>query len=125
MRRKVAIALVAVLVALTFFTSPAFALAIPTTGDVIRADRSAQTLTINVQGHGMTFSVAEEAEQMLGRLNPGDRVTVSYSYTDADGKLTAQSITKLPVGGSLGKSRLFLFVREAKRCLIRKPSLTC
>src|SRR5574337_4263 len=90
---------VAILVAITFLTGVAFAATTAITGDVISTDHSAQTLMVDVQGQGMTFSVAEEMGQVLGKLKPGDKVTVGYSYTDADGKLTAQSITKLPVGG--------------------------
>ncbi len=91
MRRKMAIALVAVLVALSF-AGVAFAAAKTITGEVILADSSAKTLTVKVQGKEMTFSVAENAVKALADVKPGDKVTVSYA--EADGKLIAQSVTK-------------------------------
>lgn len=91
MRRKVAVALVAILVALSF-AGVAFAAAKSITGDVVSANLSAKTLMIKAQGQEMTFSVVEKAASALADLRPGDKVTVSY--TEADGKLTAQSVTK-------------------------------
>lgn len=90
-RRKVAVALVAILVALSF-AGVAFAAAKTITGDVIAANASANTLMIRAQGQEMTFSVAEPAAKDLATLKPGDTVTVNY--TEAGGKLTAQSVTK-------------------------------
>lgn len=92
MRRKVAVALVAILVALSF-AGAAFAAAKTITGEVISADSSANTLMIKAQGQEMTFSVAERAAKALATLKPGDMVTVSY--TEADGKLTVQAVTKI------------------------------
>lgn len=86
------VALVAILVAFTLFAGLAFAAAKTITGDVISVNPSANTLMINAQGQEMTFSVAEKAATALATLKPGDKVTVSY--TEADGKLTAQSVTK-------------------------------
>lgn len=91
MRRKVAVAAVAILVALSF-AGVAVAATKTITGEVISADASAMTLMIKAQGKEMTFSVVENAATALANAKPGDKVTVSY--TEADGKLTAQSVTK-------------------------------
>lgn len=87
-----AVTLVAILVALSLTTGLAFAAAKQITGEVVSADRSAKALTITAQGKEMTFSVADKAATALADLKPGDKVTVNY--TEADGKLAAQSITK-------------------------------
>ena len=87
-----AVTLVAILVALSLFTGLAFAAAKTITGEVISADPSTKTLMINAQGKEMIFSVVEPAAKALANVKPGDMVTVSY--TEADGKLTAQSFTK-------------------------------
>lgn len=93
MPKRTAVTLVAILAALSFTIGLAFAAvaAKTITGEVIAANRSAQTLVINAEGKEMTFSVVEKAAAALATLKPGDRVTVSYA--EADGKLTAQSIT--------------------------------
>ncbi len=91
MRRKVAVALVAILVALSF-AGVAFAAAKTIAGEVISADASAKTLMIKAQGQEMTFSVVDNAAKALANVKPGDKVTVSYF--EADGKLYAQSVTK-------------------------------
>lgn len=94
MPKKTAVTLVAILAALSFTIGLAFAAAAAKTvaGEVIAANRSAQTLMINAEGKEMTFSVVEKAAAALATLKPGDKVTVSY--TEAGGKFTAESITK-------------------------------
>lgn len=118
MSKKVAVGLVATLAVLAFFTGLAFAAGKTITGEVIFVEPSAKTLVIDAQGREMTFRVAEKAARLVGHLftgfleeqemtfnevekaarasaanlKPGDQVTVSY--TEADGKLTAQSVTK-------------------------------
>lgn len=118
MPKKVAIALVASLAALAFFTGLAFAAAKTITGQVVFVEPSAKTLVVDAQGKEMTFRVVEKAARLVGylftsfleeqemtfnevekatrapaaNLKPGDKVTVSY--TEADGKLYAQSVTK-------------------------------
>ncbi len=91
MRSKVAVALVAILVALSF-AGATFAAAKTITGEVISVNPAAKTLTIKAQGQAMTFSVVEKAASALANLKPSDKVTVNY--TEAAGKLTAQSVTK-------------------------------
>lgn len=86
-------------------------------GEVISVEPSANTLVIRVQGKEMTFSIERKAGRLvsylftgfleeqdpipghmetagraLADLAPGDKVTVSY--TEADGKLYARSVTK-------------------------------
>lgn len=92
MRTKMAVALVAILVALSF-AGVAFAAAKTVTGEVVSADPTAKTLTINAEGKGMTFTVAAKAVKTLDTCKPSDKVTVSYTEAD-DGTLTAQSIKK-------------------------------
>ena len=87
-----AVTLVAILVALSFSTGLAFAAAKTVTGEVISAAPSEKTLMINAQGQEMTFSVVQSAVRALITLKPGDKVTIIY--TEADGKLTAESVTK-------------------------------
>lgn len=119
MPNKVAVVYVAVLTAFAFFIGLAFAGARTVTGEVVLANPSAKTVTINAQGKEMTFRVAEaktadrvirhvftgfleeqdetfnEAEQTardLADLKPGDKVTVNY--IEADRTLYAQSVAK-------------------------------
>lgn len=86
-------------------------------GEVISVEPFAKILVINVQGKEMVFSIEQKAGRLisylftgfleeqgmissdmetavraLANLAPGDKVTVSY--TEADGKLYAQSVTK-------------------------------
>ncbi|HWQ69178.1 MAG TPA: hypothetical protein VN494_04360 [Patescibacteria group bacterium] len=118
MSKKVAVTLVAILVALAFFTGLAFAAAKTITGEVVSVEPSEKALVINAQGKELIFRVAEKAARLVGylftgfleeqemtfnevekaakapaaELKPGDKVTVSYF--EADGKLYAQSVTK-------------------------------
>lgn len=117
MSKKMAFIIVVILAVLTFFTGSAFAAAKTITGEVVSANPSTKTLVINAQGKEMTFRVMEKAARLigylftgfleeqqttfsgvekaanvLGNLKPGDEVTVRY--TEADGKLYAQSFTK-------------------------------
>lgn len=117
MPKKTAAILVAILAALAFFIGVAFATTNTVTGEVVSANPSANILVINAQGKEMTFRVAQNAVRLvrylftgfledqettsgdvdkatnaLANLTPGEEVTVSY--TEADGKLTAQSFTR-------------------------------
>lgn len=117
MPKKAAVLLIAILAALAFLIGVAFAAANMVTGEVVLASPSAKTLVISVQGEEMTsraaekaamlvghlftdfleeqemtFSVAENVVNALAHLKPGDKVTVSY--TENNGKLYAQSVTK-------------------------------
>lgn len=117
MPKKVAVTLVAILATLAFFAGVAFATAKTITGEVVSIEPSAKTLVINAQGKEITFRVAEKATRLvsylftdfleeqettfsdieksaraLANLKPGDKVTVSY--TEANGKRYAQSVTK-------------------------------
>ncbi len=83
MRRKEAVALIAILVALSF-AGVAFAATKTIAGEVISADASTRTLMIKAQGQEMTFSVVDNAAKALAKVKPGDKVTVSY--TEADGE---------------------------------------
>src|SRR5574337_271285 len=122
MRRKVAVAVVAFLAAFSF-AGVAFATH-AITGEVVSANPSAKTLMITVpeqamafvavedpanrtqvpplvkvQWPMMTFNGSEEHTNALGKLKPGDKVTVVYSpnYFEPRGKRIAQSIVKLPM----------------------------
>lgn len=113
----VAIVLIAILIAPMIFTGSAFATEKMITGEVVSVEPSTKTLVINAQGKEITFRVVEQAIRLisylftgfleeremtlsdmekpartLANLKPGDKVTVSY--TEVDGKLTAQSVTK-------------------------------
>lgn len=110
------VTLIAILAVLAFLIGVAFASEKTITGEVVSVEPAAQTLVINAQGKEITFRVAgkaarlvgylftgfleeeemtfsdvEKAARALATLKPGDKVTVSY--TEADGKLAAQSIT--------------------------------
>ncbi|NJD69081.1 MAG: hypothetical protein C3F12_03755 [Candidatus Methylomirabilota bacterium] len=111
-----ATALIAILLALSN-TKVASAGDKTISGEVISVEPSANTLVIRVQGKEMAFSIERKAGRLIsylftgflqeqdpipgdmetaGRaladLAPGDKVTVSY--TEADGKLYARSVTK-------------------------------
>ncbi len=118
MSKKVAVTFIAILAAFTFFIGSAFATAQTITGQVVSIEPSAKILVINAQGEEMAFRVAEEkaarlvrymftgfleeqdmtfsemekTARALANLKPGDKVTVNY--TEANGKLYAQSVTK-------------------------------
>lgn len=95
MRRKVAVALVAMMIALSF-PGAAFAMHM-ITGEVILANPSTRMLIIDAQGQEMTFSVIEDAAMVLADLKPGAKVAVSY---EAEGdRPLCHHVFSWPVGG--------------------------
>ncbi|MBZ0170579.1 hypothetical protein MELA_00052 [Candidatus Methylomirabilis lanthanidiphila] len=117
MPKKVVATMIAILATLAFLIGTAFAAVKTITGEVVSAEPLAKVLVINTGATDMTFrmtkkaamlishiftdfleeqemafNVVEHATGALANLRPGDKVTVSY--TEADGTLTAQSITK-------------------------------
>lgn len=117
MPKKTVVVFVIILAVLALFIGLAFATAKTITGEVVSVEPSAKILVINAQGKEITFRVAENAARLVGYLftgfleeeettlsdvekaapaltnvKPGDKVTVNY--TEADGKLTAQSFTR-------------------------------
>lgn len=101
MRNKVAVALVATLVAFSF-AGPAFARHPTISGEVIAVDPSAKTLTMKTEFGPMTFMVDEQAGRAWANLKPGDKVTVgTYSFTtegprdgEVDWMPTAEAVAK-------------------------------
>ncbi len=101
MRRKVAAAFVAILVALSF-AGVAFAKHPTVKGEVIAVNPSAKTLTIKAQFGPITFTVEERAGRGWVNLKPGDKVTVmTHSFTsigpmegEHDWMPSAQAVTK-------------------------------
>lgn len=102
MRRKVAVALVAIMVAVSF-AGAAFARHPTIKGEVIAVNPSAKTLTIKAEFGPMTFTVEERAGRAWANLKPGDKVTVmTHSFTSIgprddelhDWMPSAQAITK-------------------------------
>lgn len=101
MRSKVAVALVAILVAFSF-AGAAFARHPTISGQVIAVDPSAKTLTIKAEFGPMTFTVEERAGRAWVNLKPGDKVTVmTHSFTSVgpmegehDWMPSAQAVTK-------------------------------
>ncbi len=101
MRRKVAAAFVAILVALSF-AGVAFARHPTVKGEVISVNPSAKILTIKSEFGPMTFTVEKRAGMAWANLKPGDKVTVmTHSFTSV-GPLegdhlwmpSAQAVTK-------------------------------
>ena len=71
-------------------------------GEIVSIDRSENTLTVKTsvqdakgeaQEKTVTLPVKEKAEDQIGMLQPGDRVTVLWR-TEADGRQFAISVTK-------------------------------
>lgn len=96
MRKKVAVALVAILVAL-FIPGVAFATHV-ITGEVIWANPAMRALMINAQGQEITFSVADDVVDDLVDLMPGARVAVRYTQADGDQPL-CHHVFPWPIGG--------------------------
>lgn len=117
MPKKAAVAIVAILATVAFFTGLALGATKTITGEVVSVEPSTKTLVIEAQGKEMIFRVVEKAARLvsylftgfleeqetafsdmekgaraLANLAPGDKVTVSY--TEADGTLYVQSVTK-------------------------------
>jgi len=66
-------------------------------GQVITVDPAMKSLVIKPEGEEkkeMTFKVKETATGSLADFKPGDKVMVKF-YVETDGKLTAESITKV------------------------------
>lgn len=97
MRRKVVVALVAMMIALSFSgVASAFHMI---TGEVISAYPSEGILTINAQGQEMTFNVVQEnAATVLADLKRGAKVAVNYSMTGGERPL-CHHVFSWPVGG--------------------------
>lgn len=101
MRSKVAVALVAILVAFSF-AGVAFARHPTISGQVIAVNPSAKTLTIKAEFGPITFTVEERAGRAWVNLKPGDKVTVmTHSFTsigpmegEHDWMPSAQAVTK-------------------------------
>lgn len=96
MRRRVAVALIAMMIALSF-GGAAFAMHM-ITGEVILANPSTRILIIDAQGQEMTFSVVEDAAMVLADLKPGAKVAVRYTDADGDRPL-CHHVFPWPVGG--------------------------
>lgn len=97
MRRKVAVTLVAMMIALSF-SGVAFASHM-ITGEVISAYPSEGILTINAQGQEMTFNVVQKnAAKVLADLKRGAKVAVNYSMTGGEQPL-CHHVFPWPVGG--------------------------
>ncbi len=109
MRSKVTVALIAIVIALSF-AGTASALHM-ITGEVVSVNPGWQELTINVSGFPVTFTAIDRAAMALANVKPGDMVTVAtdsllsdfspigYHEGAANWKAFAESITKLPAGG--------------------------
>lgn len=66
-------------------------------GQVITVDPAMKSLVIKHEGEEkkeMTFKVKETATGSLADFKPGDKVMVKF-YVETDGKLTAESISKV------------------------------
>lgn len=96
MRRKVAVALVAILVVLSF-AGAAFATHL-ITGEVIWANPSARTLMIDANGLELTFDVVDHAMDDLANLRPGAKVAVHYTQADGERPL-CHHVFLWPIGG--------------------------
>jgi Cu/Ag efflux protein CusF len=95
--------IIAIVVALIFvlaFTSASFAAAKThsVTGEVTAVDSAAKTVTLKAKKGEVVISIAEKTsikegkeKKSLADIKAGDKVTVMY--TEADGKMTAKSIT--------------------------------
>ena len=91
MVKRVGVALVAILVALSL-TGLALAAVKHVTGEVVSVDMAMKTIVVSTEGKQLTFSVEGKPAETLGGLRPGDKVTVEY--VEEGGKRTARAITK-------------------------------
>lgn len=96
MRRKAAVALVAILVVLSF-AGVAFATHLMT-GEVIWANPSTRTLTIDTNGLVLTFDVVDNAIIDLINLRPGVKVAVHYTQAEGEQPL-CHHVFAMPIGG--------------------------
>ncbi len=97
MRRKAAVVLVAILVALSF-AGVAFATHL-ITGEVIWANPSARTLMIDVNGLELTFDVVDTAVNDLVNLSPGAKVAVRYIHQAEGERPLCHHVFPYPLGG--------------------------
>lgn len=97
MRRRVTVALIAMMIALSF-SGAAFAMHM-ITGEVIMANPSTRILIIDAQGREMTFSVVEDAAMVLADLKPGTKVAVTYNENDSGDRPLCHHVFAWPVGG--------------------------
>jgi hypothetical protein len=91
MMKRVGVALVAILVALSL-TGLAFAAVKHVTGEVVSVNTAMKTIVVSTEGQQLAFSVEGKPAETLGSLKPGDTVTVEY--VEEGGKRTARAITK-------------------------------
>jgi hypothetical protein len=91
MTKRVGVAIVAILVALSL-TGLAFAAVKHVTGEVVSVNNAMNTIVVSFKGQQLTFSVEGEPAEALSGLKPGDTVTVEY--IEEGGKRTARAITK-------------------------------
>ncbi len=96
MRRKAAVAFIAILVVLSF-SGAAFATHL-ITGEVIWAKPSVRALVIDVNGQVLTFDVADNALDDLTALRPGAKVAVQYTQTEGERPL-CHHVFSWPIGG--------------------------
>ena len=91
MMKRVGVALVAILVALSL-TGLAFAAVKHVTGEVVSVNKTMNTIVVWAEGQQLTFSVKGKPAEALSSFKPGDMVTVEY--VEEGGKRTARAITK-------------------------------
>lgn len=91
MVKRVGVALVAILVALSL-SGLAFAAVKHVTGEVVSVNKAMKTIVVSTEGQQLAFSVEGKPAETLGSLKPGDTVTVEY--VEEGGKRTARAITK-------------------------------
>lgn len=97
MRRKAVVAVVAILVVLSFAGAALAAHLV--TGEVIWANPSARTLMIDANGLELTFDVVDYAVDDLANLRPGAMVAVQYTH-QADGeRRLCHQVFAWPIGG--------------------------
>jgi len=91
MTKRVGVAIVAILVALSL-TGLAFAAVKHVTGEVVSVNNAMNTIVVSFKGQQLTFSVEGKPAEALSGLKPG--VTVTVEYIEEGGKRTARAITK-------------------------------
>lgn len=97
MRRKAVVAVVAILVVLSF-AGMASAMHL-VTGEVIWANPASRTLMIDSNGLELTFDVVDQAIDSLADLRPGAKVAVRYTH-QADGERPlCHHVFAWPIGG--------------------------